>query len=230
MMPVLILTRPRDAALRLLRAVERALGRDVAAVIAPVLRIDDLDPGPVPIDAEPVLTSEHGARAAARLGYRGRVWCVGARTAKVAQHLGLDPISANADGQALIRLIETMRPAHPLIHVRGEDMAVDMARALRKAGFEASDCVAYRACAQPLSTAAREVLDRGDPVVIPVFSPRSARVLRDQITPDRPATRWVAISANAADPLPPPVRIAAHPDMEAMVAAICAEISPDNAR
>ncbi|PIE11001.1 MAG: uroporphyrinogen-III synthase [Rhodobacterales bacterium] len=225
MTPALLLTRPKGGSARVLRAVELSLGREVPHVVSPLLDIVDL-PVTADLSAIPILTSEQGARRAGGLGYQGRAYCVGDRTAAMARAQGMRPISAGGTSDDLVKMIRAAAPETPLIHIRGRHTRGDVVERLRMAGLPASDAVAYEQIARPLSRAARALLESGSRVVAPVFSPRSAELLAKEIAGPHPDLRIVAISENAANAFGGKATVAEKPEMAGMVAAICLELSP----
>lgn len=224
-MAILLLTRPAAASART-RARVLALRPGVRVVESPVLEIVavPVEPGSAP--AGLILTSENGAEAAGALGFaRGmRAWCVGARTAEVAREAGLQAASAEGDAEQLLRLILSEPDAGPLLHLRGEHARGDIAPRLRAAGRQARDAVAYRQKERRLTAEARVALGGPEPVVLPLYSPRSAAILAAE-GPFAAPLKVIAISAAAARPFegvaePAGIRVVAHPDGEAMLSAI----------
>lgn len=201
----LLLTRPLAASLRF----QRELG--LPALISPVLEVRDL--GPVdPGDARAlILTSENGARAAR--GIALPAWVVGRRTAALWGEVA--GMAEDADG--LLRLLLAARPPGPLLHVRGVE-GRDLAGPLRRAGLETRAVVAYEAAALPPSPEARALLDGSAPVLLPLFSPRSAALVRGW--GGAAPREAVALSPAVAAAWGAPARIAARPDGAAMRAAV----------
>ena len=215
--PVL-LTRPEADSLRL--AAELPAGTH--AIVAPLLRIVFLpfDVARVPAAASLILTSGHGVAAwtASDGGARG-AWCVGPRTAEMAARAGLDLRGQAPTADALLDRIPA--DASPLVHLRGAHHRGAMVDRLRARGLRASALTAYRADACPLTPAALTAL-RDGPVVAPVFSPRTARLLSAACPIEsRGNLRPVALSPAVAQALPvPPAAVAERPDGAAMRAAI----------
>jgi uroporphyrinogen-III synthase len=222
----LLLTRPEGSSLRLLGAVESALGAAVPAVISPVIAITPLADH---WDGEPVgglvLSSEHGAEMAGRMGFPAGLpaYCVGDQTARTAAARGFAAVSAAGDADDLVALILGRSPKGPLVHLRGDHARGNIAARLNEAGLPCSERVVYAQTAQRLTPAARELLSGPGIVLAPLFSPRSAALLAGQ-GPFAATLHIVAISAAvaaAAAPLAPAsVVIAAQPEGPAMVAAI----------
>lgn len=222
MLPTLLLTRPPTASRRVLAAVEKSLGCLVPHVISPIMRIVPVA-ATVPAGASVVLTSQHGARRAADLGLTGRAWCVGLRTARVAQDHGFTPLWAQGNADDLIRLIRENAPPGEFVHIHGRHTRGNVAARLTQAGFACTGVVAYDQVEQPLSPEAHDLLNSREIVVLPLFSPRSAQLFMQNFT-GAATLRPVAISAAVAECVNSPVHIATQPDMKSMVTAICTEL------
>lgn len=206
--PPLLLTRPLPDSRRFAASMP-----GWRAVISPILRIAPVDHDSAQLAAAPglVFTSAH-AVASAGPG-RGRLaLCVGGRTAQVARAAGFDVIQGAGTAESLLPLIRSA-PV-PLIHPQGRHLA----RLLPVPGM-----VVYDQQAQPLSDAAAALLAGRDPVILPVFSPRSARLVGQAVQQVRAPLWLVAISdaARAAWPIPADRQAtAATPSAEGMRQAI----------
>ncbi|HVG49766.1 MAG TPA: uroporphyrinogen-III synthase [Rubellimicrobium sp.] len=174
----LLLTRPEAASRRFLLACEKAWGGPVLAVLSPVMAIRPVEVRLEKPPAALVLTSENGAVRAGELGLAPRVaWCVGPRTAAAAEQAGFQAIEAGPDAEALLAALLDARPAGPLLHLRGEHARGEVVGRLRATGLDAWEVVAYRQEALGPTPDARAALDGPDPLVVPLFSPRSAALL-----------------------------------------------------
>jgi uroporphyrinogen-III synthase len=231
--PSLILTRPRPQAERFADDVRARFGARFDIVIAPVIEI-------VPVEATPdtsryaalLFTSENGVRSfAARWGARDLpAYCVGARTAAAARAAGFAARSAGGDAAALARLVVAELPAGArVLHLRGRHAAGDLAGRLRAAGIAADEAVIYDQAARAPSAEALAALGSDAPVLVPLFSPRSARLLAAALDGRaRPAAGAVALclSPAVAAALPAGLfadqRIAASPDAGAMLDLLAA--------
>ena len=162
--PVLLLTRPEPASRRF--AAEAAyLG--LQTIISPVLRI-------VPVAHEGarlaqarglVFTSIHAVPAAG--AGRGRpAICVGPATAQAARAAGFDVTEGPGDAARMMPLLEGLGAGW--LHPHGAHVA----RPLPVPGM-----VVYDQLPQPLTEAALKALAGRGPVILPLFSPRSARLL-----------------------------------------------------
>lgn len=230
----ILITRPEPQASRLARDLAMRLGQDVATLVAPLMAIEWLHPEPAagPFTAL-ILTSETGARAAGAMRGRGidlpdHAFCVGDRTADEARLQGFSATSAGGDARDLARLIEATPGTGALLHLHGRDRAADLGALLP--GRKVTSRVVYVQRSQPLSADARRLLEREGCVIVPLYSPRSARLLSAALPAGtRARLGIVAISAAARDALPAPLRhhalLAARPDGPAMLEAIAGAIS-----
>ncbi len=133
-----------------------------------------------------VFTSAH-AVSAAGLG-RGRLaLCVGPRTAELARAAGFDVTQGPGDAAGLVPLIRAA--GIPLLHPRGRHVA----KHLPVAGIEV-----YDQQMQALSAEAIALFGEKNPVIIPLFSPRSAGFVSQQLDIQREAPVWLAPVSPAA--------------------------------
>ncbi|PZX19005.1 uroporphyrinogen-III synthase [Palleronia aestuarii] len=212
--PPLILSRPEAQSRRFALEARRA-GIDGAILISPVLQVH-LDPPAALPPGDLVLSSVHGVAAARDLSGR-RVWAVGAATARAALAAGADLQQTAPDIAALATLLLAARPER-VVHLRGTHVAGSLIEDLSAAGIRAEGITVYDQAARRISDAARRAIAAG-PVLLPLFSPRSAALLGAEVDGPPVAARVLAISAAAARawPWPGEVRIAARPDGRAML-------------
>lgn len=206
--PVLLLTRP-------LRDSQRfaAMLPEWRAVISPILRIVPVDHDSRPLQDAPglVFTSAH-AVASAGPG-RGRLaLCVGGHTGAVARRAGFDVRTGNGFAESLLPLIE--EAGVPLMHPHGRHLAKQL---------PVPGMVVYDQQALPLDDAAQALLAGEAPVVLPLFSPRSARLVAEAARGARAPLWPVAISHAALAAWDAPAarcRVAVAPDAPAMACAV----------
>jgi uroporphyrinogen-III synthase len=150
-------------------------------------------------------------------------FAVGDATAQAARRAGLRVQVAGGDAQALLRHLAAVRPAGPLLHVRGEHARGDVAARLCQTGLETREVVLYRQILLPPNDAARRALRGSAPVVVPLFSPRTAEQFAAQHT-GRAPLYIAAMSRAVADKVAHlPVRrllVAERPDAPAMLNAL----------
>ncbi len=216
--PCLLLTRPepqnRLFGLRC-RLAEAWTG---PILFAPILSIRHL-PAPSLVGRIPVFTSQNAVLAVGQGS--GPAWAVGAQTAAVARNAGFDCRAAEGDVAALTERLLADAPDRPLVHLRGRHVAGDLAGYLRAAGLTVDEAIVYDQQTAPLTDAAIRRLGQGDPVVAPLFSPRSARIMGAQV-PRGAAIRALALSPAVAEAWTAPAEIVASPDAAGMIAAISA--------
>ncbi|MEX2518885.1 MAG: uroporphyrinogen-III synthase, partial [Paracoccaceae bacterium] len=177
-MPLILLTRPQ--------AQSEAFAAEIAhdgwrSLIWPVIEITPLLSAPpdlAGVDAL-IFTSARAVEALARFGAPPPLpaWCVGPATAAAARRAGLGPvIAAEGDGEALVAAL-AMADGR-LLHIRGRDASVDILGALRRAGRDAREVVAY--AAEPGREPEARVgaaIAAGEAAGVALFSPRSAALL-----------------------------------------------------
>lgn len=142
-------------------------------------------------------------------------YTVGDATAHAAQEAGLRATSASGDAEALIARIMADHAPGPMLHLRGAHARGDIAERLSAQGCPVSQAIVYHQHAQPLTDQAASLLQGDRPVILPLFSPRSATLLGNA-TITAPVY-VVAMSSNVAAALRFPVEhcvIAPHPDFE----------------
>lgn len=234
--PVLV-TRPEPQASRFAAALTARHGAGVQPVVSPLMAARFLTPDlPKGAFEALVLTSETGAEAAGRLKRAGaalpaKAWCVGDRTAEAAREQGFDTVSARGDAVALAGLLRDRKEPGPLLYLHGRDRAADLGAALADLGGKIVSIAVYEQEEMPLSACAETVLRQSGPVIAPLFSPRSTRLLMAALPAGlRADLRCVAISEAARKPLLPALAetaiVAARPDGEAMLDAVSCLIPP----
>ena len=213
MQPTLIITRPLPDGVIFAAAFE-----GINVLLSPLQRIDEVDADCAAKGF--IFTSNNGVVQAGRLGLiSGFAWCVGDRTAQAARTSGFDAISAHGDVEDLLKLILADSPIFPLAHIRGRNTRGDLAPRLRAAGINCVDCIAYVQTPIPMTSEALQIIEGVGSVVIPLFSLRSATLLRDQVS-FGPNITFIAISPTVASVLSGhKVIVAERPDGLAMVAA-----------
>lgn len=231
--PTILLTRPLPQSQRF-AAQLRARWPEAGVLISPLMAADyRLPQWPQRDFTALILASETGAEAARRISATGhslprQVYCVGERTAAAALAAGFQPRRVGGDADALVKVILEDQPPGPLLFLRGQDSTGEVETRLISAGIETVSAIAYAQIQQPLSVEAQSLLQHAAPVILPVFSPRSARLLIAQCLANPPqAPLWVAALspavAQAATELSPwHLQIATRPDAEAMLNAIAA--------
>lgn len=231
--PTILLTRP-EAAARRFGASLAAAGCRLDQMIAPILDIRPIEGALAATRLSPeaaaggvILSSVHGVRAlAAETALRPPAWCVGQATAQAARDEGFEVMAAARDADDLFRVILGAGQPGPFLHARGRHSRGALPERLRAAGLPTDEVVIYDQTARPLDPAARALLTGRAPVILPLFSPRSARLLAEA-GPFTAPLHLVAISDAAAQSWaeavggisPQTLHVAHRPDGDAMIAA-----------
>ena len=164
--PAVLVTRPQPGADRL-AAVLR--GHGLTVLVAPLMRVVAVAHDNAALTAARglVFTSAH-AIAAAGPGLGRPAICVGPATAEAARRAGFDVTSGPGDAAGLMPLLRDL--GEGWLHPRGVHVAAEL---------PVPGIVVYDQRLQPLGEAARALLDQTRPVIVPVMSPRSARIAAD---------------------------------------------------
>ncbi|MFK7939551.1 MAG: uroporphyrinogen-III synthase [Roseovarius sp.] len=221
-----LITRPERSALQLADTLRTRWGCGVEMVVSPVLEIE---PTGETVDLDNVqtliFTSQHGVSAFCDASDRRDLPCyvVGPATADTARAAGLKTVQADGDAKALIHVLISAGATPPFLHIRGTHVTGDLAQTLEAEGLPTVEAVLYSQVEQRLNERANDCLTRGTPVILPLFSPRSAKILFSQVHPA--AQLYVAaISPNVAANVPEAVvnslLVAEKPNSDAMLTVL----------
>ncbi|MDW4549105.1 uroporphyrinogen-III synthase [Defluviimonas sp. D31] len=230
--PILLLTRPEAQSRRFSDAFRDRFGADWPVILSPLTAIRPLDPGPLPDgDRDLVFTSENAVAAFARLAPRrgARAWCVGTRTEEAAREAGFATRIGPGDAEGLARTITASGETARLLWPRPVHAARDVAEMLNSAGIDTVSALVYEQISCPANNAATAALRGTSPVLLPLFSPRSARLAATAFAIAE-APLWIAamspaVAEAAAALSPQGLRIARTPDAPAMLDALDALIA-----
>jgi uroporphyrinogen-III synthase len=228
-LPAFLLTRPMAQSQRFAAQLRHRFGPDLLITISPLIAPHFLAPAfPVGPFTALIFTSETGVAAFAQHPNRPnclpiRAYCVGDQTAKAAQSAGLEPVSADGDAATLIALIQATHTG-PLLHLCGTQTRGDVAQTLTDAGHPTTALELYDQREHPLTAAAIDLLRGERPLLVPLFSPRSATLFCQHlaiVAPTAPLT-VIALSAAVATALPTTMdhHTAKKPTADAMIVAL----------
>ena len=174
--PTLLLTRPEAQSREFLALCEARAGRRVSCVVSPVLEI--VETGEVPDLGRVrtvILTSGNAVRRLGRALAGRTVVTVGERTAALARAEGAE---ARCLGENIEAFLDNLGAVEgPALHAHGVHSRGDLAARAATRGLLVEEAVVYDQVALPLTRAAQSLLQGNSPVVAPLFSPRSARLL-----------------------------------------------------
>ncbi len=220
-MPTVLLTRPK-AQSQGFAALLKARVPNVQIVIAPLIEIKRASCVPDFSGVSgAIFTSQNAVIPAPSVGLAA--WCVGERTAQAASAVGWDAYAAKGNASSLLALIEEKRPRGRLLHMRGEISRGQIAERLRALGHDVDDAIIYTQPLLPASEKMKALLSGENPVILPLFSPRTARHFADVADVKAPL-HIVALSQAVADEVRDirygTCEIAPRLDAEAMLDAV----------
>ena len=197
--PSVLITRPRPASEQFAADLLMEFSR-LNIVISPLLEI-------VHIGELPELSKYHGViftspNAVERFSASKRVngchcFCVGDTTAKAARQIGFSVVFVGSSSEELIGLVKNFPTGGPLVHVRGVHSRGKIAQRLSELGCLCDTAIVYDQVEQTLNHNARQLLSGKNPVIVPIFSPRTAELFHNQVQPSK-LTYIVAMSQSVA--------------------------------
>jgi len=219
--PKLIITRPVDAANLFASFFEKELEKD-QIIISPLLEIKFFNrPKTLKQSHCLIFTSSNGVKAAGKAAASNiKALCVGDRTTNLASSLGYsaEKLGDNVE-QLLHTLCEGEKIAGEILHIHGKYTRGDLVNQLREAGFLCNEWIGYDQVAQNLSLPALGAFEKANKVILPIFSERTALLLKKQI-PTLERCHIIAISPAVAniflDVIAGSVSEAQKPDLVAM--------------
>lgn len=220
--PTLLLTRPLAASMRFGAMMKSRIGDRAAICMSPLMEIRaSTDPIEFGDAMGLIITSMHGAQVASAATVRRDlpVFCVGRATCQAAMDAGWNAVVAGHNAESLIEGILALAPQGPLLHLRGNYSYGDVVGRLTAAHMPTSDCVVYEQVPIDLNNEAKDFLLGEAPVIVPLFSQRSAAQFVSQAE-GRAPLYFVALSKAVAAEIDAECRVAARPDALAMTEAI----------
>lgn len=228
MLPTVILTRPQAQSESFAADIAASWAGELRIIQSPLIEITHL-----PFDAgypdAVIFSSTNGVLAAQSAGLPSGLpaWCVGSKTANIAQDAGFDAIAGPGDADRLVTDIIAAKPSGMLAHIRGKHARGNIAQRLNAAGLHCRDIVAYDQCEVDLSQEAKTTLHADDPVIFPLFSPRTATIL-NQYGPFTCPVEVVALSDAVKEAVVLKcaigMTVATEPTAKAMLRAVLAAI------
>lgn len=229
--PILLLTRPAAQARRFAQQASAVLG-PLAVVISPLTEICFLE-ADLPKQGAVIFTSENGVLAHARQAPAAgrKAWCVGARTARAAEEAGFRAVVAGGDADALVSDLIARGVRGPLLHVRGTHSRGAVADRLNSAGIETHEAKIYDQRPKPPTAEARALLAGHVPLLVPLFSPRSAALFAAAATGAGAPLHIFAFSPAVAAALTglemASLDVAARPEAGVLIDAMAQRIAAD---
>jgi len=228
--PIILLTRP----MRQSQEFAALLPDTARVIISPVLEIRLIEFS-VEIEAyDPLIFASQNAVYAASLCMEmagKRAVTVGERTAAAARKFGMSATAADGNAQSLIAAVVQANPRGKALFIHGRYSRGNVASKLTLLGIDTDSIVAYDQNPVALSRDATGVLCSKQPVVLPLFSPRSADILSAEARRCGASAPLclVAMShdvlAGWAGPQPAKTVVAPEPTADAVLKAILGQIA-----
>ncbi|MEO0667779.1 MAG: uroporphyrinogen-III synthase [Pseudomonadota bacterium] len=217
------MTRPMMASRAFVDSLPEALADCVDAILTPLLRIEPtgVDVSLAPSDAV-IFSSGNGVRFAP--DGAGRVaYCVGPATTRAALDRGWAARQSGDTAEALAHELVQNPLDQRLIHLSGTHTRGDILGRLRAAGADVHRVALYDQQTCDLTDAARRALGGDRPVLVPLFSPRTATHFFAQLPAlERAVLLGLSdtVAACAPDQLRETVIVSAAPNAPAMIKAL----------
>lgn len=174
----LLLTRPQRGSDAFWKALPVDAQAKLQLLIAPLIRIEPISVD-LPNIRDVIFTSANGPLCGPR-GTGQIAYCVGAQTTQSAQDAGWDARHVGNTANDLVERLVQSPPIGPLTHLCGTHTRGNVAARLTAAGIKTTEITIYDQALQPLSDPANAVLGRENPIILPLFSPRTARQFAKQ--------------------------------------------------
>lgn len=178
--PIILLTRPKKQSAQF----RELLGENVDVVESPVIEIKYFSTKIEPDKYSALIfTSQNAIHSVSdKIDLAGRhAFAVGQKTAELARSFGMSVASSDGDADRLVRLIAHAKPSGKLLLVRGKHAAGNIVDKLGNCGLETDSAITYAQEPAGLNSDAIAVLQAQRPVILPLFSARSALILSQAV-------------------------------------------------
>jgi uroporphyrinogen-III synthase len=194
----MIMTRPAGSNTRFVDRLSPEVRARLRIIRSPLIEIRGRE-ADVDIGAQDtaMFTSENGIRFAPP-GEGRRAYCVGTLTTRAAAMKGWDAVCAGVDADGLVAHLMSIKPPGLLHHLSGVHVRGRIPERLREAGFSVEQTPLYDQILLPLTAEAMDCLTQDQPVLVPLFSPRTARHFAT-MAPRGAELHIVAMSAAVAE-------------------------------
>lgn len=192
--PALLMTRPEEAAARFVSGLDPRCVDRVQIVYSPLLEIVPTQAHVSLVGYDSVIFTSAVAVPLIASGAGRCADCVGARTAEAARTAGWQVRIVAEDAEDLISQIAKLSSGQRFLHVAGAHRRGEIAKTLTALGHHTEVVVAYDQRLSALNDDAHRALGGKNPVLVPLFSPRTAA----QFANDAAALRHVDVIAMSA--------------------------------
>ena len=197
------MTRPEAGSRAFVAALPDAVTQSCDVLMSPLIDIQPVTADVPEFDAA-IFTSAHGVahgpQALGRLAF-----CLGHATTRAAGQAGWQARQVGQDAETLVTALTAQHPAGRMVHFSGTHTRGDVADRLQAAGWAVDSVAVY------------------DPVIVPLFSPRSALHFSEGAQFTAPlylGAISAAAAANCAHVEHVALQIAGNPDRGAMIEVV----------
>lgn len=179
---VLLLTRPLDGNERFCLNIEHLLSQ-CEILDNPLQKIEFLE-ALIEVKEGSILifTSINGLRASKKYNLRNKkCFVVGENTRKIAASSGYEVLGSSSDQENLLKLIKLKKPTESMVHIRGKHTAGNLCGSLKNSGFSCFEITGYNQKPLKIKKQVFQKVMSGRPVILPIFSPRSAKLLLKEL-------------------------------------------------
>lgn len=168
----LLLTRPAAGTRAFLDSLSSDLASQISVTASPLIEITGLN-AEVPAADAVIFTSTHAPDFAGP-GLGRNAYCVGNATTRKARDCGWNAQEAGQNADELVATLKNSPPHQTLIHLGGVHTRGAIAERLSEAGIITHHVALYDQTLKTLSKQATDLLDGPAPVLVPLFSARTA--------------------------------------------------------
>ncbi len=219
----LLLTRPDAAAKTFWDSLPEALRGALHPIYSPLIHIRPLKPRLHLDRYDGLIFTSSRAVWMTPIGDGRPAFCVGPATTAAARTRGWQGIQSGGTAEELVTQLSQDRPRGTLLHLAGTHTRGAVAPSLTRAGIQTDYVAIYEQMQLGLTDKARGLMAGTHPVLIPLFSPLTARHLANDVRKAKSAFIQ-AMSPNVAQEVSgldaASVTVAKSPNAEAMVEAI----------
>jgi uroporphyrinogen-III synthase len=194
----LLLTRPLAGSKAFWQVLPHEIGKSLNPIFNPLVEIVPVDCVPR-IEGYAIFTSLHGVENSPK-GDGRKAFCVGEMTTKAAVAFGWDALQKGETAQQLVIALSKMPDRTVFTHLAGVHTRGNIAERLSAIGYTASHIAVYDQIKCMFSAETNEALASNFPLLVPLFSPRTARVFADQYS-GRSPLHIIALSGDVANPI-----------------------------
>ena len=221
-MACLLMTRPPDAARRFVDLLPKSLTTDLTVIYSPLISVQPMEDH-VSLDSSDaiIFTSSNGVSATDTVvDCKNRAaFCLGQRTTQMALGAGWKAQECGKTADDLVEYLMQHRPPETLVHLRGQHSRGNIAARLNEAGLTCREQIVYDQRLLPLTTEANSALAGLQNVIVPLFSPRTARQFAD-LCPAGTKIHLIAMSEAVEEPLKSlkykDLQVCSEPDAQSM--------------